>query len=97
MEYEKELWEEEWDKYQYEENMKRMYKTSKSYRDPRKEALIDGRKRRGAKHNWSYHENTKLRVLLNRSFRHKLKQHLFDEIYYRVRCRDWKTYGCMTW
>jgi len=81
-----------WEKNLYERNMRRMYKTGKSYRCPRYEALQDYRHHRGTK--WWYSSECKfVRIWTNRRFRRRLKQELYNEVYYCPVPRDYKTYG----
>ncbi|EEQ56295.1 hypothetical protein CBFG_00004 [Clostridiales bacterium 1_7_47FAA] len=86
----------EWEWELYRRNMKRMYKTARSCRDPREKALEDYRHRRGTK--WFYkHECKEVRRQTRRSLRIKLKRELYNEAYYRVVPHDYKTYGWLTW
>lgn len=85
-----------WEEKQYIQNMQRMYKTEKCYRDPRNEAFQDYSHHRGTK--WYYnHECRYIKNLSNRIFRRKLKAELYNEAYYKMRLRDYRTYGWITW
>lgn len=46
---------------------------------------------------WWTKECPKARKLYQKSFRRKMKQHLYNEVYYHIRNRDFKTYGYLTW
>lgn len=87
---------EEWERAFYDRNMRRMYKTSKNYRDPRKKALEDYRHHRNTK--WIYrHECKFVRKETNRRLRRMLRRNLYHEAYYHVIPHDYKTYGWITW
>lgn len=86
----------EWEQEQYRRNMRRMYKVSKDYRDPRRKALEDYRHHRHTK--WFYlHECRYVRKLTNRKLRRMLKRELYNEAYYRIVPHDYKTGGWLTW
>lgn len=85
-----------WENGLYERNMKRMYKTKKNYKDPRKKALEDYLHHRNTK--WIYsHECRYIKKLTNRKLRRKLRKELYNEAYYKVIPHDYKTYGWSTW
>ena len=76
---------EEWEMELYCRNRKRMYKTEKNYRDPRK-----------AK--WFYdHECRYVKKQTSKKLRRKLKREIFNEAYDHVIPHDYKTYGWITW
>ena len=86
----------EWEESYYIRNLKRMYKTEKKYKDPRKEDLEDFRHHRLTK--WYYnHECKFIKKNSNRLLRRKLKRELYNEAYYRSVPHDYKTYGWITW
>lgn len=87
---------EEWERDLYIRNMKRMYKTSKDYKDPRKEAMEDYCHHRQTK--WIYHHECRyVRKQSNKLLRRKLRRELYNEAYYKVVPHDYKTYGWSTW
>lgn len=64
--------------------------------DPHKERIYKWRRTE----KWGYHYNKELpkeRRYLNRSFRQKMKRELYNETYYHLQAKDYKTYGWMTW
>jgi len=85
-----------WEQTHHERNMKRMFKTEKNYRCPRREALMDYRHHRGSKW-WHSKERKWIRTYTVRRIRRKLKQHIDNEIYYNAHPHDYKTYGWLTW
>ena len=85
-----------WERDLYERNMRRMYKTGKTYRDPRKKALEDYRHHRNTR--WFYtHECRAVRKQTSRKLRRMLKKEIYNEAFYRVIPHDYKTYGWITW
>lgn len=86
-----------WEKELSNRNMQRMYKTSKTYRDPRKEVMKDYRHRKRNKIRILTHECKEVRILTNRKFRRKMKRKIMDEVYYKIVPHDYKTYGWLTW
>lgn len=85
-----------WEEKQYIQNMQRMYKTEKHYKDPRKESFQDYRHHRKTK--WYYkHEDKCVRNWTKRIVRRKLKLGLYSEFYYNPRPHDYRTYGWITW
>jgi len=85
-----------WEQAQYTHNMKRMFKTEKNYRCPRREALMDFRHHRGSKW-WHSKELKWIRIYTIRRFRRLLKKHIENEAYYNAHPHDYKTYGWLTW
>lgn len=85
-----------WEEKQYIKNMQRMYKTEKYFRDPRKKAFQDYRHHENTKSIYR-HESKFVRYYTKRNFRRKLKNELYNEPYYRMRFRDYRTYGWITW
>ena len=89
------MFEYEWEFDQSIRNMQRMYKTSKNYRCPRKEALWRYRKdsniRRCGK------ESFWIRKATMRQYRRMLKRQIENETYYRANPHDYKTGGWLTW
>ena len=87
---------EEWEMELYCRNRKRMYKTEKNYRDPRKEVMKDYRHHRKTK--WFYdHECRYVKKQTSKKLRRKLKREIFNEAYDHVIPHDYKTYGWITW
>lgn len=86
----------EWEQRLYDRNMKRMYKISKNYRDPRKKAFEDYRHQRNTKYIFS-HECQYVRKQINRKLRRLLRKEIYNEAYFRVVPHDYKTYGWITW
>lgn len=85
-----------WEQVIWERNMKRMYKTTKNYRDPRKKAYEDYRHQSNTK--WIYsHESKFVRKLTNRKLRRMSRKEIYNEAYYRIVPHDYKTYGWITW
>ena len=82
---------EEWEKTQHERNMKRMFKTEKDHRWPWKLKMKDHRHNRRCHH--LRHDLPSDRRNSRRGFRRKLKMQIENEIYYRMRYRDYRTYG----
>lgn len=86
----------EWEEAYYIRNLKRMYKTEKNYKDPRKKVLENFRHHKVTK--WYYrHECKFVKKNTNRIFRRKLKRELYNEAYYRPMLHDYRTYGWITW
>lgn len=87
---------EKWEESLFERNMRRMYKTTKNYSDPRKKAYEDYRHHRNTK--WIYkHECKYVRKQTSRKLRKMLRREIYNEAYYRITPHDYKTYGWNTW
>ncbi len=85
-----------WELAHYEKIIQRVYKTTKNYRDPRREKLDDYRHHRSTK--WFYAAECKwIRTMTKRKYRRMLKREILLEEYYRFSPHDYKTYGWLTW
>lgn len=76
--------------------MERVFPTPRAKGHPRVEALRDYRHHRPGGH-WYSKETVWVRGMTQRVFRRKMKRELENEAYYRIRPRDYKTYGYLTW
>ena len=86
----------DWEAEQALRSTSRIYKTSKNYRDPRREALEDYRHHRISK--WIFsHECKFIRRLTKRKLRRMSRRELLNETYYKLVPHDYKTYGWITW
>ena len=85
-----------WEDRQRKKDLERTFPTPQKKKHPREEALRDHRHHRPGGH-WYCKETAFVRKMTQRVFRRKMKRELWNEIYYRTRPRDYKTYGYLTW
>lgn len=86
----------EWENALYERNLIRVY-GDKADRQCRKKSNLRYNGQYTRPTFWWVKECPKARKYHQKSFRVKMKRNLYNEVYYHVRARDYKTYGYLTW
>lgn len=86
----------EWERDLYEKNLVKVY-GNKSDRPFLKKSKSKYRVNNNRPTYWWVKECPKARKLYQRSFRRRMKRNIYDENYYHIRARDYKTYGYLTW
>ncbi len=87
----------DWEEKLYYKKLLRLYKTQKTYKNPRINKTRDYRNRnRGYKYHFDSECKT-ARKMTNKRFRRKAKGQKFTEHYYKLTPHDYKTYGWITW
>lgn len=86
----------EWEEEQREKETARMSPPKRHREHPRIKVLLDYRHRCPGGH-WYSKECKPIRKLTQRTFRRKMQRELWNEAYYHIRPRDYKTYGWLTW
>lgn len=86
-----------WEEEQRQRETRRAYKTTKNYRCPRREALMDYRHHRSTGYHYLTRESAFIYRLTKRRLRRTLKRELRDGLCYRFTSRGYKTGGWLTW
>ncbi len=89
----------EWEETQRVNNITRYTAEKLNRKHPRTEKLRDFRKSKSPMNtgNWYNKESTWVKKAWEKKTRMKLKQNIYEEAYYNVYARDYKTYGWITW